>query len=489
MRKTQNILVLIFLLVLFARLYFVFQTPDFDNSGYLVKRYVESIIETGKPITHDTLSYNGRDVLYSPLYYYILALFSMLLGVVFTLKLIPSIFISSLVFVVYLLSKKIISNDSLALFLALMSGFIPVVFSDTLLNASIYTLVVPIMFYLVYLFISLDEDKKYINRFILFTFLLNFLHPSAFLFSIGLLFYFVLSNTEKVKLSNLKEEAMILNLVATFFIQFLIYKKAFLEYGFSVIWNNVPYQILGDYFNFNILGMLYRVGTLIAIFGLIGIILGIVNKKQNLFFISSFSLAIFIPLWLRLIEPKVGLIFLSTSLLIASAFTFNLFLNYLQKTKLPNYRLSFLIIVIFLIVVSLAVPSFVFAQKNVVENVPTPYEKLVLNWIKENALPDVTVVSPLGKGHYVSGIAKKRTVMDDNFLLAPDTSERYKDIKLLYSTKSEVTALEIIKKYNIDYIFIPVETELENGRIVWTDDTGCFKGIFFGTPKVYQVVC
>ncbi len=485
-RRSHRILILIFFVVLSSGMYFSLQTPYLDNSGYLIKRYTENILDSGKPLFYDTLSYNGREILYSPLWHYILAAFSLIFGS-FALKLVPALFSSSLVFVVYLLSKKIVDNDELALFIALMSGFIPVIFVDSLISASVYSLAVPIMFYLIYLFMDLDEKK--VGRFVVLSLFLSLLHPVSILLSLGLLVYYLLGLSENMKISGLRGEVMALNFVSTFFIQFLIYKKAFLEYGFNVIWHNVPSQILGSYFNFDLFGMLYRVGALTLIFGLIGIIWGMVKKKDRIMLLCGFALAALILLWLRLLEPRIGMMFLSVSLVIASALTLNLFLSFLGITNLPYSRLRFIVIVLGLIVLSLAVPSFVLASNYVKENVPSAYEILVLEWVKENALPDVTIVAPLGKGHIMTAVAGKRTVLDDTFLLAPETSERYGDIERLYRTKSEVEALEIIAKYNIDYVFIPIETELKYGKVKWTDDESCFRGIFFGTPKVYQVIC
>ena len=70
--KKKTILIFIFLLVLITRLYFVFQTDYFHNDAYLNKRYINNIIEEGKPIFNDKLSYNGREVLYSPVFHYII---------------------------------------------------------------------------------------------------------------------------------------------------------------------------------------------------------------------------------------------------------------------------------------------------------------------------------------------------------------------------------------------------------------------------------
>ena len=180
LKRNHKILALIFLLVLLIRIYFIFQAPYFDNSGYLVKRYTENILENGKPVLFDQLSYNGRETLYSPLWHYILAFFSLFLGEI-AFKLMPNIFISLLVFVIYLLSKKIIDNDELAFFIALMSGVVPIIFVNTLISISVYSLVIPLMFYLLYLFMDIDEKK--VIRFLILSFFLSLLHPVSMLFS------------------------------------------------------------------------------------------------------------------------------------------------------------------------------------------------------------------------------------------------------------------------------------------------------------------
>lgn len=486
--KTRKFLIAIFFVILLSRLYFIYQTPYLENDGYFVQRYVQNIMDTSKPIFYDTLSYNGRESLYSPIYYYILSFFGMLLGIETALKLIPSIFISSLVFIVYGLSKKINNNNNLSLFIALMSGFVPILFVETLINASIYTLVIPLTFYLLYLFIDIDKDK-HSSKFVFFSLLLAAIHPSSMLFSLGLITYYLLSLSESSKISNLKNELIIFNVFSTFFIQFIIYKKAFLEYGLGVIWNNVPLQILSSYFDLSLLTLIYQVGALSLMFGLWGLITGIIKKRDKLLLFGGFILSILLLLWLRLIDSRIGLSFLSIALVVASTVALNDFSNYIQKTKISSYGIAFLIIIFLLLTTSLVVPSYYLASQRIDKDVPSAYDILVLDWVNKNSLPDVTILAPLGKGHIITAVAGKRNVMDNNFLFAPDSSQRYEDINNIYSTKSETEVLKLIQKYNIDYIFIPIETELEYGKVGWIDDTNCFEGIFFGTPKVYKVLC
>ena len=486
--KEKFVLFIIFLLVLGSRLYFAFGTPYFSDDGYLNYRLVDSISDDGKPMFYDQLSYNGRERLYSPLFHYGLAFFDLFLPLDFVLKVIPSIFFSLLVFVVYKLSNVLVKDRNLALFSSLLSGFIPIVFINTLNSVSVYSIVVPLVFYLLYLLIKL-RDNGNVSKFAFFSFIFALLHPSAFLFLFSLLFFIVLMGSENLRIDRLKKEVIAFSIFLILFVEFLIYKKAFLIYGLDVVRNNVPVQVLANYFSFSFLEIVLNVGVLFIIFGLIGIMWGWKNKNEEIMLLSSLILSTLVLLWLRLIRPEIGLMFLGVALVIVSAVVFKLFLKYLDKTKFSAHRGSISLFSVLILLSSLVLSSFIGASQSIENDVPTSYEMLVLNWVKENALPDVTILAPLEKGNTVAAIAGKRTVIDDGFLLAPGTSERFKDVDTIYSTKSEVKALDLISKHNVDYIFVPIETELKFGKVKWLDDESCFEGIFFGTPKVYKVIC
>ena len=158
--KERWLLFLIFMIVLGSRLYFVLQTPYFNDDGYLNYRLVEHISQTGKPLIYDPLSYNGRDLVYSPVFHYILAIFNLFLPLDIVFKIIPSIFISLLVFVVYRLAYLLVEDRNLSIFASLLSGFVPIVFVGTLNKISVYTLVLPLVFYLLYRFLRKKLKQK-----------------------------------------------------------------------------------------------------------------------------------------------------------------------------------------------------------------------------------------------------------------------------------------------------------------------------------------
>src|SRR3989344_8106659 len=169
LKKETWILIAIFLLVFISRLFFVFQSPTFsDDSAYTTQRYTENIVEKGESLKYDPLSYGGRAVIYSPIFDYILWFFGLIMPLSLVFKVIPQLFISSLVIIVYLIAKEVKANEVLALVAALLSGFIQIIFLETLNSISIYSLIIPLMFYLIYIMIKLEKDDNLILHFVIF---------------------------------------------------------------------------------------------------------------------------------------------------------------------------------------------------------------------------------------------------------------------------------------------------------------------------------
>ena len=360
------------------------------------------------------------------------------------------------------------------------------VFYNTFNNISVYSLALPLIFYLLYLFAEIENNLK---KFLVLVFFLAILHPSSFLLLVSLLFFIVLVTSEDIKISNLKKEVIAFSIFLILFFQFLLYKKAFSIYGFSILRNNGPVQILNNYFDVSFLSVILGVGFLFIIAGLASIVIGWRQKNEKIFLLSALILSSLLLLWFKLIEVEVGLMFLSTALVITSAYILSILSKYLHKTRIEKYKRVIALSAIIIIIISLIAPSFIGASGNLTNETPNSYEILILEWIRDNSLPDVTVLAPIRNGHLINVIAKKRNVIDNNFLLAPQTSEKFKDTETIYSTKSEVKALDLMHKHNADYILVPVESEIKFGKVKWLDDENCFEGIFFGTPKVYKILC
>ena len=181
MEKRYYGLIAIFLLVLSTRLFFAFQTSTFSPDAYGIIRQAEHIQHNFLPLFEDPLSYGGRTLIYPPLFSYILGFFSLMFGITIVGKILPNIFAASLVFVVYLIAEEITSNRRAAMLAAFISGFIPIFFSRTLNDVSVYSLAIPIIFFVVYAFMKTSHEKRYLPWFIISLLALRILHSSVFL--------------------------------------------------------------------------------------------------------------------------------------------------------------------------------------------------------------------------------------------------------------------------------------------------------------------
>jgi len=101
-RSTEFWVIGLFVLVLAIRLFIAFQSPYFNYDAYFSLRQAEHITTTGLPLYNDPLSYGGKTQLFAPLQYYVLAFFSLILPLTLVAKIIPNIFASLLVVLIYL---------------------------------------------------------------------------------------------------------------------------------------------------------------------------------------------------------------------------------------------------------------------------------------------------------------------------------------------------------------------------------------------------
>ena len=178
-KREHIILTLLFILVLGTRLFFVLQEERFDYNAYHALRQAEHIKQTGLPLFQDQLSYSGRTFITPPFFYYLLAVFSLILPLALIAKLIPSIAFSALIIVIYLIAKHMTKNKTAAFIAAFFSGFVLIIYT-TLNQVSVYSLSLLLIFLLSYTFLRI-EQKGFALLSIILTVLLLLTHPSVFI--------------------------------------------------------------------------------------------------------------------------------------------------------------------------------------------------------------------------------------------------------------------------------------------------------------------
>lgn len=477
-------LFLLFLFVLSLRLYFVFQTENFSSDdAYFHLRHINSLLEEKKFLYYDSLSYGGREVLYPPLFHLIFALLTF--GNIFLLKVIPEILLSSLVFVVYFICKEISNRKSVSLICAFMSALVPIFLIGTVNQISAYSLVLPILFLMFYCLTKLDK-KFYLILFLILSFLLPLIHPSAFLFIFTMLLYFILSWAEKININNLTKEVMLFSIFLTFLMEFIIYRPAFLNYGLNTIFYNIPSNIFSSIFlNFNFFSLISFIGILVLILGFSGFYYALSKKNNHTGLIfSSFLLGILILLLFKLIPFFIGIMFLSLGLVVLSSFTILNIINYIEQTRLFNYKSWIIMVFLIVVLIFSLVPAYDSLQNS---NYVVDAQIHDLTWIKENTPEGSVVLGLMQEGNLIATIAKRKNVLDSDFLLAPDSFKRVEDTNLIYSTSSEAIALKLLEKYNIKYIYFSDTTaKIYEDGLKYVDDINCFKKV---RGRIYEVVC
>jgi len=492
LKKEYILLALIFGLVLGIRLYFAFQTPYFSQDAYFNIRQVQHIRNTGWPLFKDDLSYSGRNFLFQPFFKYILAFFNLFMPLNLVCKILPNIFASCLIFIVYLIAKEITNNTSAALFSSFISGFIPIFFAETVNSVSVYSLIVPLIFFLIYLLMMINKHEKYISYFIVAIIITALMHASAFLLIIALLLYVLFIRLEHLKQRRSELELIIFSTILVIWLNFIIYKNAFLIHGQFVIWQNIPKLLLGQYFSqLSILSALYYIGIIPFVSG-IYIIYKYIFKKKNrkIYLLTGFALSTLFLLWLKLIQLKTGLVFFGVILVLLFSKFYSDFFLFIEKTKLSSYKKLFIALLFLVFIFNSIIPTISYTAQ-VVREAPSKNEIDAFLWLKNNSDEKDVILASLDQGYLINAVAERKNVIDKNFLLIKDAEQRLEDARTIYTTHYETDAIPLLNKYNVKYIVLSKRSMSDYSIIDlnYRTDEKCFELVYDEEVKIYKSLC
>ena len=254
------------------------------------------------------------------------------------------------------------------------------------------------------------EKKKFVTLFMISAFLISTIHPISFLLVMGLLIYLLLVKLENLKQSKAELELILFTIFLIIWIQFLIFKDAFLTHGLSIIWQNLPQEALSLYFGqVNIITALLSIGLLPMIGGIYATYKYLFREKnKNIYLLISFALAITPLLWLKLIQLTTGLAFLGVVFVLLFAKYSELFMNYFKKTRV-SYLIPAFIIFIILFFISSIIPSYYFTQQ-AIEGAPSDAEIEALQWLNKNSETNATILATLYQGHLVTAVAERKNI-------------------------------------------------------------------------------
>lgn len=490
-RRAWFILGFIFLFVLVLRLLLVFETDVVNYDAYFVLRNVESIKSSGLPLFVDELSFSGRVNVFSPLYYYVLAFFSLFLPSIFVLKVIPSLFASSLVFVVFLFSFHVSRSESSALISAFAAGLVPVFFVNSLNNASIYSLVFPLFFLSLYYFLKTIGDSKFLWKFLVVLGLLSLTHASSLILVFSLLVYVFLIKIQGFKKSVKEPELLLFSLFLVLWVNLTIYKRAFMLHGSSVIYQNIPVQLIFDSFKeVSFVEGLYWIGVVPLLFGAVSVYGSVFSfRKKSVSVLIALCLTLFLLLWFKLINIFVGLSFLGVALSILASFSIDKFLNNLLYLKFKFAYAFGVFLIVFLIFASF-IPALSSGYHKALV-VPSIGDRSAFEWVANNTDESSVVLVLPEEGSAMSYFAARRNIIDENFLLISNIDVRYKEARFIFSDRFLIPALTKLNYYSVDYILVSEFNKLNNNisSLFYADDN-CVKRVYVGGgAEVFSVNC
>jgi len=474
------------LVVFIVRLVLAFLVPNLTYESYFHVRQVEHIRETGLPLFEDDLSYGGRIHRFLPFFHYFMAFFTLFLPLDLVTKILPNLLLAMLPFIVYLIAKEITTNKLAPFYSAFITGFLPILYTP---NAfTIETLFLPLLFCTLYMFLRL-EHKPYLYGYLFLFLLLSVTSPNTYLLLLGFGIYLLLSVIEKKIINKAEIELIIFSVFFFVWIQFLFFKDLFLQEGLAFIWQNIPSQIIQEYFpKLSITKALVLVSIIPFLTGIFVVYRSLFALKNlRSFLLISFTITTTILAWFRLIKFEFSLAFFGVILAIFFAVFYEESINYIKKTKFPKLQKSFSVAMILLLMITMIFPSF---QEALQQETPSNEELLAFHWMGENLSGEGGVLALLEEGHLVTYLSKRKNLMDDQFVLIDDVDQRFKDLTILYTTSFQTQAFDLFDKYQIRYIvltpFAKKKYDLQNFHYL---APGCFRRLFKEEIKIYEVTC
>ena len=493
--KTRHlVLIAIFIFSLSIRCFFAFQTEYFsDSESYYNLRQIENIKNAGLPIYKDKLSFGGRQIIVLPVYYYVFAGFSLIFPGILPLKFLSNIISSLLPIIIYAISTQLVKKRDISLLSALLAAFIPILSKETVNSLNNYSLTLDLIFLFLYLYLVFMKEKRNIDLLLATLILLVFTNYIGLNLIAGLIIYVIISNLEKVPVERREYEFIFFGILFFLWTYFIVFKRAFQIHGLNIIWQNVPSELLGNYFaRINLIEIIYAIGILPLIFGIITVQSYVFNRKSKSL-IVTFGLfcSTFLSFWFKLISVYPAIIFLGASLIVLSIFFLKELFIQIRKSKFAKFEKIIFVTIIIIAASTSVLPSILYMKQSVERS----YDRDMVEpyiWLNKNTKEDSVILGGIEEGNLINYFGSRKNVIDTNYLLIEDINLIYNDTKTIYKASEidKFSAIRNINKYDIDYILLSefAKKEFNISKISYANQD-CIELVFNKSIKIYKSSC
>jgi uncharacterized membrane protein len=336
------------------------------------------------------------------------------------------------------------------------------------------------------------KERVFLYQFLILSFVLSLSSAISFLFVFALLIYLLLVKLEYRSQDRAELESIIFVTFLTLWVSILIYKNAFLFHSYSLIWQNIPSQVLDSYFRqVDVFISLANIGLIPLLFGIYAVYKYMFKERdKRTYLLMAFALAVALLLWFRLITLEAGLMFLGAILIPLMAQSLDILFSYVEKTKVAAQAGYLWVMILVVFILTSVLPSIAYASE-IVRSSVSPAEIDALVWLGESTPEDSVVLSTMQEGSLVAAIARRKNAVDDDFLLIRESDNVFDDVKQMYTSILKTGAVELLNKYGVNYIYVSPRAASEFGVTeLKYAEKDCFELVYdVSGVKVYKSLC
>ncbi len=485
MKRKTAYFFLFFLIILSLGSYaFFFSSADvipFDD--FFTFRQVDQISSQGVPLLFDTLSYQGRFHPFTPFYFYLATIIS-LISSTYVVLLLSLLLFAGFLLVLFFFVQRIYRRYWLSIFIVfLASTTILLVGSFSLISGELQ------LFFLLYLLLlfsfSRISEKGHFTKFLFILILATFTTPFSLIVILGFILYLVLLALERMQIR--KEELEAIGFASLFILWYhlIIYKNFLVLSGTQFIWDSIPRELLADFFTSLSLPLLIQslgfIPLFLGLYGMYDVLF--VKRNRYVLLLTSFAFISGASLLIGLLPLYAGLTFVSINLLLLSGYGVTRLFSFFSYFSLPWAKNAFLITVSFFAI------SFFLIQLVTVEP-PQGIDREELLAVQNLSLDQAVILSHIQEGHFLSFSTSQQTFFDQRFVFANTPQQRFEDARTVFQSQSLSRILEVVERYGITHIYISLYTrELYGQEEFFFESFECFYPILESQAILYEIQC
>ena len=402
-------------------------------------------------------------------------------------KVIPNLFMVLLLVPLFSLSNALTKNTWAALLSVVLAGSAPIVFGSYLNTPS----PIPIALTVFLTILSMiQRPKSHLPWIVGLTLFLTFLSPTIFVLVLVFLMSILLLKMEGFGVDKRMNELFFFSLFLAVWFHVLVYKRALFSEGLRVIWQNLPAKYAALQFGtVTFFDLIYGLGVVTFLFGVFGTYYTLFETRDKTAYnVVAAELVIIIMLFTRVIELRLGLLFLSLLMAVMASQGILTVFSYLKRTKFPAIRYPLALFTILLFLLTAVLPALTGA-KETLQNAPSQNDLETYRLLSQ--MPKGAVLlTTVREGAAVQYYTRHTTVTDDDFLMVRNSGELVRDIDDVYKARFAVSLPGKAEKLGFTHILFSENAARQYGRDrLLIDEHGCIAEQRFGTSLVYRILC